>query len=91
MTLEDALAEATKNARVCPAPAAWMHLYLTLPVGGEGPKPGLPLILAPAAQQSLRLREHLEWAAAHGGLDAAADFLRALPEDKWIHAASEPE
>ena len=85
-TLDETLAEATKNDRVCPTPAAWMHLYLSLATEAGGRKPSLPLIMADPALQSSRMREHLEWAAAHGCLDAVAAFLHKLPEDKWVHA-----
>jgi len=35
--------------------------------------------------KKLRLREHLEWAAAHGALAAIDTYLRGLREDQWHH------
>ena len=54
-------------------------------------EPALPLVLeawehTPAPLKTLRLAEHIEWAAAHGALDRVAAFLRALPEEEWLHA-----
>ena len=90
-TLEEVLAEATKNGRVCPLP--WTQLYDMLPDKrhkGGGWEPALPLILAawadtPAMLKMLRVREHIEWAASHGCLDAVFAFLRDLPETSWLH------
>jgi len=57
---------------------------------GAGWKPALPLILAawwdtPALAKMLRLREHIEWAFAHGCLDEVFNFLTGLPENEWHH------
>ena len=61
---------------------------------GSGWQPPLPLILGawhdtPGMLKLLRLAEHIEWAAKHGGLDAVARFLRSLPEDEWFHLAND--
>jgi len=37
-------------------------------------------------QKALRLREHLEWAAQHGGLGPVCAYLAALGESEWHHA-----
>ena len=82
-TLEEALAEIQKNNRVCPQPQKWQQLYEMLPQKqrkGAGWEPGLPLILAawwdaPELAKMLRLREHIEWSAAHGCLDEVFNFL----------------
>ena len=92
-TLDQALAEATKNNRICPQPRRWQELYEMLrhkQRAGTGWEPSLPLILAawwdtPALSKMLRLREHLEWAFAHGCLDQVYSFLCQLPEDEWHH------
>ena len=92
-TLEEALAEAQKNRRVCPQPQQWQRLYEMLPRKqgvGAGWEPALPLILAawwdtPALPKMLRFREHIEWAATHGCLAEVHAFLQALPEDQWHH------
>ncbi len=92
-SLEQVLAEAQKNNRICPQPQKWQQLYELLPKKkrkGAGWEPSLPLILAawwdtPAMLKMLRLREHLEWAAAHGCLEQVHEFLQALPEEQWHH------
>jgi len=92
-TLEQTLAEAQKNNRVCPQPREWQSLYEMLPDKrreGGGWEPSLPLILAawwetPALPKMLRLREHIEWASAHDCLDQVHSFLCQLPEDAWHH------
>lgn len=92
-TLEDVLAIATKDGRVCPQPQAWSRLYGLLPGRrrvGAGWEPALPLILAAwhdstAMDKALRLREHVEWAGRHGALDKVQEFLASLPEDQWFH------
>jgi hypothetical protein len=93
VTLDEVLAEAQKNKRVCPQPRKWQELYDMLPGKrrkGDGWDPALPLILAawwdtPALPKMLRLREHLEWAAAQGCLDQVYSYLCALPEVEWHH------
>ena len=91
--LDDLLVYVAKDGRVCPMPMRWQEFYEMLPnrrrVGG-GWEPELPLILAawhdtPALSKILRLREHLEWAAANGVLAEADAFLRGLPESDWSH------
>ena len=57
---------------------------------GSGWDPGLPLILAawaetPALPKMLRLREHIEWASAHGCLEQVGSFLSQLGEHEWHH------
>ena len=93
ITLEKVLAEAQKNERVCPQPQHWSRLYELLPDKqrkGGGWEPAAPLILAawwdtPALAKMLRLREHLEWAAAHNCLDRIHAFLSGLQEEDWHH------
>jgi len=92
LTLEEVLAVVQKNKRVCPQPQRWQQLYEMLPQKrkGAGWEPSPPLILAawwdtPALPKIIRLREHIEWAAAHGCLDEVYSFLCELPEDQWHH------
>jgi hypothetical protein len=33
----------------------------------------------------LRLREHIEWAEAHGVIDVVDHYLRGLSEEDWFH------
>ena len=92
-TLKEVLAEAQKNDRICPLPDKWNRLYRMLPKqrGKDGKRdPALPLILAAwwgtsGLQKMQRLREHIEWADAHGCLDKAYALLRSLPEEEWHH------
>lgn len=92
-TLDEVLAEAQKNDRICPMPQKWNQLYEMLPNRrrqGGGWEPALPLILAawhttPTLMKMLRVREHLEWAAENGCLDQVHEFLCALPENEWLH------
>jgi len=92
-TLDEVLAVAQKNKRVCPAPQKWNELYEFLPnkrMNGNAWEPPQPLILVawwdtPDMQRMLRLREHLEWASEQGVLDTAHDFLVKLSEEEWHH------
>lgn len=92
-TLDETLAEAHKNNRVCPQPQRWNELWEMLPGRqrkGGGWEPALPLILAawwdtPAMLKMIRLREHIEWAANHECLDQIHSFLCGLPENEWHH------
>jgi hypothetical protein len=93
ITIDQVLAVATENKRICPQPQKWQQLYELLPDRkrkGAGWEPSLPLILAawwdtPAMSKILRLREHIEWAAAHGVLEQVHTFLQSLPEEEWHH------
>lgn len=93
ITICQVLAVATENKRICPQPQKWQQLYELLPDRkrkGAGWEPSLPLILAawwdtPAMSKILRLREHIEWAAAHGVLEQVHAFLWSLPEEEWYH------
>jgi hypothetical protein len=91
--LDSVLELAQKNDRVCPRPMKWQEMYemlLSTRRIGSGWEPALPLILAawsdtPAPLKMMRLREHIEWAAAHGCLDEIRWFLASLSEDQWHH------
>ena len=92
-TTESLIAYCRENSRVCPMPQRWNALWELLPnrkrVGG-GWEPALPLILAawdhtPTMLKTLRLVEHIEWAAEHGALESVATFLRGLREEEWFH------
>lgn len=91
--IKSALDEISSKGRICPLPGPWKEIYDILPakrgVGG-GSEPGLPLILGawhgtPLLWKRLRFQEHLEWAAQHGCLEEAMEFLRGLQEDQWLH------
>ena len=93
-TLAEALALASENGRICPKPAQWANLYELLPqtrTDAYGSIPAAPLILGAwhesgDEQKALRLREHLEWAAGHGGLQRVCAWLASLRESDWHHA-----
>lgn len=92
-SVQSLIAYCRENGRVCPMPQRWSALWELLPNRtrvGAGWQPALPLILAawddtPGLLKMLRLAEHIEWAAQHGGLEPVARFLRALSEDEWFH------
>lgn len=93
ITIDQVLAIATKNGRICPQPQKWQKLYELLPDRkrtGAGWEPPVPLVLGawsdtPAMSKMLRLREHIEWAEAHGVLEQVNAFLCSLPEEAWHH------
>lgn len=88
------IAYCRESQRVCPMPQSWNALFEMLPNRKRtalGWEPALPLNLeawdsTPAPLKTLRLAEHIEWAAANGALGTVAAFLRALPEEQWLHA-----
>lgn len=92
-TLDEILAEAQKNNRVCPLPQKWNELYELLPNKrrkGNSWEPPPTLILAawwdtPAMSKMLRLREHIVWASEQNALDAIHLFLAGLKEEDWHH------
>lgn len=92
-SIEDVIAEAEKNGRICPLPMRWNELWEKLPNRtrkGAGWEPPLPLILAawwdtPILAKKLRFREHLEWADKHKCLDDIYKFMVELSEDQWYH------
>ena len=82
------------NGRFCPQPQAWDRLWKLLPERRQKPSggwsPPLPLILAAwwdatGLDKMLRLQEHIEWADAHGAIDAVDSYLRGLSEEEWFH------
>ena len=89
VTLDDVMAEIRRNNRVCPRPFAWKKLYDFLPNKTAELTP-VPVTveewnMTPPLQKRARLRQHIEWAAAHGVLKQVHRALVALPEDKWYH------
>ena len=93
ITIDQTLAIAAENSRICPQPQRWLQLYELPPDKqrkGAVWEPPLPLVLAawwdtPTTSKMLRLREHVEWAAAHGVLERVYAFLLSLPEQDWHH------
>ncbi len=84
------------DRRVCPQPDPWNALWEMLPErkrAGSGWEPPLPLILgawrhSTGLAKMLRLREHIEYAAAHGALDEVDQILRGLPPEQWHTSGS---
>jgi len=93
-TVEEVMAYASQNERICPMPGVWQKIYEMLPEKkrvGAGWEPALPLILAAWYEASpdskaRRFQEHLEWAASHGALEHVHQFLCGLEEDEWFHS-----
>ncbi|AEG92365.1 hypothetical protein Rta_12770 [Ramlibacter tataouinensis TTB310] len=89
--LPEVLQLARAGNRVCPLPAPWARLYqlLLAAAARAGTQPPLPPVGAAewrstaALAKRMFLRDHLEWAAAHGALPAVQAFLAALPEAQW--------
>ncbi len=85
---------AKKDGRICPLPQIWNELFDLLPNRrrvGNGWEPPLPLILAAWDHSSdLEKRErfllHIQWAADHGALDQANQFIRAIPPPGWYRS-----
>jgi hypothetical protein len=89
--LEELLALARQEGRVCPLPASWRTLYELLPDvrhDAYGAIPAQPLFgdlwdsTTDDAKRE-RLREHLLWAMEHGAGRTVYDFLSRLPPESW--------
>jgi hypothetical protein len=94
-SVDEVLAIATLNGRVCPQPQQWNALWELLPGrkrSGSGWEPPLPLILAAWWETSdqakrERLASHIQYAAENGALDAVAKYLSSLTDEQW-HVAT---
>jgi hypothetical protein len=95
-TPQSLIAYCREARRVCPMPKSWNALFEMLPNRKRtalGWEPPLPLILeawdtTSAPLKTLRLAEHIEWAAEQGALGGVSAYLRALPETEWLHASA---
>lgn len=89
LTIDDVMVEVRRFNRICPVEPHWSGLceVLRQAVGLEPPA----AIFGPAARSTpkltkrIRVRDQVEWAAQNGALQVMADFVRALPEDQWVH------
>jgi hypothetical protein len=90
-TIEELIADASKDGRVCPQPKAWNCLWELLPDRrriGVGWEPPLPLILAAWSNSSddskrERFHLHLRWADKHGAIDTVASLLSKMKPEDW--------
>lgn len=93
--VEDTLRLARLRNRVCPLPPAWERMYRLLlaaaqSTGVQAPPPPLGAAewaATAALAKRMFLRDHIEWAAAHGALAQVHAFLEQLPEEHWQHMA----
>jgi len=89
--VDTVIADASRDRRLCPQPMACPQSCKRLPEGsrsGPGQRPGSPLILAVCTPQQptekqARFHEHIRWAAEHGALSMAADFVAGLGAEDW--------
>lgn len=92
MCIDELIATARINGRVCPLPNKWNHFWHLLPDKrqvGSGWQPSLPLILgawheASNLQKKQRFESHLRWAYEHGAENMAINFVLDLSEDDWF-------
>lgn len=93
-SMTEVMTEVRRNNRLCPLPEPWQHLYDLLPrkeAGARGasqppaPLTGRAWASTPSLAKRMCLRDHIEWAQAHGALEAVYAFMKALPEDQWHH------
>ena len=89
VTLQAAMELIRRANRACPKPARWRELYALLPLrdGAAAPLPTRERDWerTTAMTKRLVLRDHIEWAAATGTLQAVYRFLSGLPESDWDH------
>ena len=91
--LDNLLAYAKANNRICPQPMKWQMLWEKIPDRRRGPtdqKLRVPLILggwwaSSDSDKAERIEEHIRWAYEHDSLDSVDTFLRDLPEEDWYH------
>jgi hypothetical protein len=89
LSVEDAMAEARRFNRICPAEPEWLRLQgLLTRLAGAGSPPAIhgaqARSTAPLTKR-IRMRDQVEWAARHGCLEEMFTFLKSLPENRWIH------
>ena len=91
MTLEELMAEASRDGRVCPQPVVWNRLWKLLPdrrrVGADW-EPPLPLVLAAwwgtsDSEKRNRFISHLRWASEHGAIEPVAKLLSNMKPRDW--------
>lgn len=88
VALDDVVAHARRNNRVCPLQAEWVRLYNALggPAAMDLPPPPLEIWRKLSGlQKRLFFREYLEWADRKGQLAVVARFIESLAEGDWLH------
>jgi hypothetical protein len=92
VSLYEVIALIRKDNRICPQPSRWLEFFRLLQENAHGRRlPAAPLSGSAWASTSalakrMCLREQVEWAAAHGWLQPAYDYLKALPDSDWYFA-----
>jgi len=89
--IEELMAEASKDGRVCPQPIIWNRLWALLPDRrriGTRWEPPPPLILAAWWETSDgdkrdRFHSHLRWASEHGAIEPIANLLSNMKPEDW--------
>ena len=93
MSIEEVVAESSKDGRVCPQPRQWNKLWKLLPnrrrAKHGGWEPPLPLILAmwteaTDEEKRERFETHIRWAHEHDALDRIAKYLDRLDSTDWF-------
>jgi hypothetical protein len=80
-----------EEGRICPQPNKWHELWEMLPDkyrDDEGWKPPLPLILdqwdnTTGHEKTLRLKQHILYAAEKELLDSVEKFIKGLTTEDW--------
>jgi hypothetical protein len=85
--VQDVLNEARRNNRVSPTDVHWARLRELLKgaTGFEPPACAAAGQSVPRLVRRMLLRDQIEWAADHGYLALTFRFLKALPEEQWLH------
>ncbi len=84
------------DKRICPIADKWQELWKMLPEDltkeGRDKTAPLPLILAAIEcepwEKRMRVKNHIEWADAHGVISQVDLFLRSLSTEEWEQQTS---
>lgn len=84
-SVQEVMAEARRNNRVCPREHEWQELHAILGPDAPAPLRGVEMKMTPPLLRRIRLRDQVEWAAQKGRVLEVMDFLQRLREDQWMH------
>lgn len=84
-SVQEVMAEARRNNRVCPKEHEWQQLHAILGRDAPAPLAGVELKKTAPLLRRIRLRDQVEWAAQKGLLVDVMDFVQRLREDQWMH------